>query len=119
MFMLAGVPRDPDLEPVWNGSMKGIYLAALRDIPAFVARQPDPEPERWELPPEGKVIEALRRAGKPLGVSTLASLTHDSGGDIRRAVDSLMSSGVLQVAQPTLFDLWKRGERYRVVGKGA
>jgi hypothetical protein len=116
MFMLSQVPRDPDLEPVWNGAMKGIYLTALRNLSAFVARiaQGEPEPE-IPVPVIGRVIEHFRRARGPLTVTDVAIPLHLSGRTAARIVQELTEVGVLSRLQPSLFELHSQREELYVI----
>lgn len=116
MFMLCHTPSD--LEPVWDGSMRGIFLCALRGM-AFQAIEAPPEPEPEPvIPTIGRVIQCLRNHPEPMRVTDLAILLHDSGGDVAEALAELEQIGVVRRLQPRLFDCGAgRGALYVVEGE--
>lgn len=119
MFMLTSTPRDPNLESVWDGSMRGTYLAALRDVfgkplDPFVAKPAEvpPEPDVC-ISKVGKVIELMKADPGPWEVSQIASRLHFSGSTAADALSELCEIGIVQRLQPTMFEMDpQRGELY-------
>lgn len=116
MFLFVRQPET--LERVWDGSMTGTFLCALRGIAGFQAHEaPQEEPEP-ALPTIGRVIQALREHDQPMRATDLAILLHDSGGDIAEALTELELSGVVMRLQPALFQIGApRGAMYVLKGE--
>lgn len=93
--------QEHDFDVVWNGSMTGIYLGALKGVEPFIAKPADvvghPDALTTDL-----ILTVLGQRGA-LTQSQLASACNRSAGATRHALHRLAKRQLVQLVEPCLF----------------
>lgn len=103
-------------ETVWDGSMTGVYLGALKGVEPFLAKPAqgkESSPRHWT--PTGRLIKTLLREKGPLTVTQLASACNRAHGETRKCLRRLVTRGTVVLEQPCLLAMAPHsGQRWRL-----
>lgn len=96
-----------------------VRLAGMEgeDDPTTLIMMPDDEPEAERPKPEGArgplqaaILDVLRRAGRPMGITALAGALQANRGSVSKALGSLTESGAIVEIESGFNKLWEAVE---------